>query len=180
MSPSISIIVPAYNCEAYLQRTLNSIIAQQIQDWEAIVVDDGSTDDTGIICDAFSQQDHRFIVIHQENMGPGKARNTGIRHATGEYICFVDGGDYLHPQAIGVLFQSMNRGAELSIMGFQIVNPEESINEDSMSINEVEIISKDNLIYNLLSTSLVPGLTWAVVWNKMYKSLNSAGFFHKN
>ncbi len=96
----VSIIVPIYNVEKYLKICVDSILAQTYSDFELILVDDGSPDQCGIICDNYAAQDSRIKVIHKENQGLGFARNTGLDHAQGEFICFVDSDDWLEPNAI--------------------------------------------------------------------------------
>lgn len=91
----ISIVVPVYNTEKYLRQCIDSIIRQTCQDWELILVDDGSSDSSGNICDGYAETDARIKVIHQENTGVSAARNAGIRRAAGEYLCFVDSDDWL-------------------------------------------------------------------------------------
>ena len=95
--PKISIIVPVYNAENYLHQCLNSIREQTFKDWEAILVDDGSTDNSGKICDDFASVDNRLKVIHKENGGVSSARNRGIEECKGEWCCFVDSDDWLEP-----------------------------------------------------------------------------------
>lgn len=95
MTPVISIIVPVYNVEQYLEQCLNSILNQDFQQWECILIDDGSTDRSGAICDEFSLRDGRFHVLHNVNRGVSSARNTGLALAKGDWICFVDSDDQL-------------------------------------------------------------------------------------
>lgn len=91
----LSIIVPVYNVEEYLPRCLESIANQTFKDFECILVDDGSPDKSGEICDDFAQKDSRFRVIHQKNAGVGAARNVGLNEAKGEWIGFVDSDDWI-------------------------------------------------------------------------------------
>lgn len=91
----ISVIVPVYNVEKYLQRCVESILAQTYDRLEILLIDDGSTDSSGFICDAFGKKDKRIRVFHKENGGVSSARNLGIANATGDYICFVDSDDWL-------------------------------------------------------------------------------------
>ena len=93
--PKISIIVPVYQVEKYLRRCLDSIVAQTFTDWECILVDDGSPDNSGKICDEYAEIDNRFRVFHQENAGVSAARNKGLDVAKGEWITFVDSNDYI-------------------------------------------------------------------------------------
>ncbi len=97
MKPLISVVVPVYNVASYLEKCLDSILAQTFQDMEVIVVDDGATDGSGAICDRYARQDPRVRVIHQANGGLSAARNCGIEHASGTYIGFVDSDDYIAP-----------------------------------------------------------------------------------
>ena len=95
--PTVSIIVPVYNVENYLRPCLDSIMAQTYTDFEAVLVDDGSTDSSGRICDEYAQKDHRFIVVHKQNEGVAMARITAFEHSEGEYITFIDADDYVSP-----------------------------------------------------------------------------------
>lgn len=97
---SVSFIIPSYNDEAYVTACLESVSALKGEDYEFIVVDDGSTDGTGGICDRFSRQDRRFKVIHQPNKGVSEARNAGIDAASGKWLFFIDGDDYIYPDQI--------------------------------------------------------------------------------
>ncbi len=98
--PLISIVVPAYNCEKYITKCLDSILEQTYKNWECIIIDDGSTDTSGKICDNFSEQDKRFRVIHKSNGGVSSARNKGIDVALGKYITFIDSDDFIAPDYI--------------------------------------------------------------------------------
>ena len=89
----VSIIVPIYKVESYLPKCIDSILVQTYTDFELILVDDGSPDNCGIICDAYAEKDKRVRVIHQKNAGVSAARNAGIEAAKGEYISFIDGDD---------------------------------------------------------------------------------------
>lgn len=93
--PKISIIVPVYKVEKYLHRCLDSIVAQNFTDWECILVDDGSPDGSGKICDEYAEKDGRFKVFHQENQRVSAARNKGLDNAKGEWIGFVDSDDWV-------------------------------------------------------------------------------------
>lgn len=96
MPSLISIVVPVFNAERYLPHCVESILAQTYKNWELILVDDGSLDRSGTICDAFAKQDSRIHVIHQENGGVSSARNTGIEYATGEWLVFIDADDSIN------------------------------------------------------------------------------------
>lgn len=100
MRKQFSIIVPIYNGSAVLDETIESIINQTYTNFEIILVNDGSTDDSGVKCDLWAEKDARIHVIHQKNGGVSSARNSGIEKSTGEYICFVDADDSLLPNAL--------------------------------------------------------------------------------
>ena len=94
-TPKISIISPVYNAEPYIVKCLDSILAQTFESWELILVDDGSLDRSGNICDEYAAKDSRIVVIHKKNEGVGAARQTGMDNATGEYIIHVDPDDWV-------------------------------------------------------------------------------------
>lgn len=99
----ISVIIPVYNVEEYLRECVDSVLTQTYQNFEIILVDDGSTDSSGQICDEYASNDERICVIHQKNSGPSKTRNTGLDNATGKYIYFLDSDDYIENNALELL-----------------------------------------------------------------------------
>lgn len=103
--PKISIIVPVYNVELYLEKCICSILSQTFTDFELLLIDDGSTDKSGEICDKYQCLDSRIQVIHKENQGVSEARNTGIKEASGKYIMFCDGDDCVEADWCQVLFE---------------------------------------------------------------------------
>ena len=102
----ISVVVPCYNVEQYIRRGLDSILAQTMQEWEAILVDDGATDSTGEICDEYVEKDSRFHIIHQENQGLSCARNNGMKKAIGELLYFFDSDDWIEPNCFERCFET--------------------------------------------------------------------------
>lgn len=116
--PLVSVIVPVYNTEKYLRKCVDSIIGQTYKNLEIILVDDGSPDSSGHICDEYAQRDERVQVIHKENGGLSDARNTGIKVARGEYLGFVDSDDWIEPQMYQKLIEnSIKFNAEISVGG---------------------------------------------------------------
>lgn len=119
MDGKISVIVPVYNVEPYLERCLDSIINNTYKNLEIICVDDGSTDGCGGILDRYAQADERFVVIHQENGGLSVARNSGMDVAKGEFIAFIDSDDWIHPQYFEILLSTQKKADyDLVICGF--------------------------------------------------------------
>ena len=119
----VSIIVPVYNVEAYLKKCVHSLLAQDLQqdEYEIILVDDGSTDSCGALCDAFAADNENIRVIHQQNRGLSGARNSGLAVATGQYILFVDSDDFLNPDVLGALVGQMEE-QNLDILRFNYQN----------------------------------------------------------
>ena len=116
MTPKISVIVPVYNTGTLLLPCLESLQEQTLQEIEFILVDDGSTDDSGAICDSFARRDSRFRVIHKKNAGVSRARNDGIRTAQGEFIGFVDSDDTVKPDMFQALYElAQNELADIVI-----------------------------------------------------------------
>lgn len=116
--PCISVIVPVYNTEKHLHKCINSILNQTFRDLELILIDDGSSDNSGMICDEYAKKDNRVRVFHQENCGVSVARNVGIDNAKGEYITFVDSDDYITSFALEVLHMDIVAcGADISCAG---------------------------------------------------------------
>ena len=105
----VSVVVPIYNVETLLRRALDSILSQTCKDWEAILVDDGSTDSSGRIAEEYAESDRRFQVIHKANGGQSEARNVGLQHARGEFLLFLDADDFLHPQLMELCLQAILR-----------------------------------------------------------------------
>lgn len=123
--PRISVIVPAYNAELYLERCLNSFADQTFTDFEVIVVDDGSRDRTGQIADDFAAKDTRFRVIHQSNQGVAAARQAGMNAASGEYTIHADSDDWVDADMLEILYQTAKQEqADMVICDMLIVHPE--------------------------------------------------------
>ena len=124
MSETISIIIPAYNIQDHLGPTLDSVLVQTYQDLEILVVNDGSTDGTAAVMEAYAAKDSRIRAIHQENGGVTSARLCGVAEATGAYIGFVDGDDHIEPEMYQRLLENLKQcDADISHCGYQMVFP---------------------------------------------------------
>lgn len=155
MKDLISIIVPVYNVEDYVLRCLDSLINQSYEQIEIILVDDGSTDKSGKICDEFKKRDERIRVFHKKNGGLSSARNYGIKKAKGDKIAFVDSDDYVKKDLILDLYEEMQgKGADIVVCGYNDVIPEKA----TLSGKEatVRLLTKQENI-DIIS------------WNKLYK-----------
>lgn len=123
-SMKISVIIPVYNTETYLEECLDSIISQKFEDWECLLIDDGSTDRSSSLCNLYASQDNRFKVFHIVNSGVSAARNLGVAHASGIYIAFIDSDDTIDQNYLSRLYQAMIQvNAELIVCGMKLVRP---------------------------------------------------------
>ncbi len=163
MSSLISIIVPVYKTESYLAKCLNSIINQTYKNLEIILIDDGSPDHCGKICDEFSTRDPRIKVIHQPNEGISAARNAGLKIASGEYIGFVDSDDWIDDDMFEILFNGISKyDAQIAICGYYYAGGNK----------HKEVKEKDTTLYNrkdALRNLLHDETFTSHVWNKLFK-----------
>lgn len=173
-SPKVSIIIPCYNVEKYLKRCLLSIVKQTLKEIEIILVDDGSTDNTSMLCDEWAKKDSRIKVIHKQNEGLGYARNSGLNLAQGEYIAFVDSDDYVDINMYEQLYNSSERGKYDAIFcGLrQEIAPQSYIQVqdfDNITIFKEEQMSRLALSF-LHKTELTPySRLFMSVWHGIYK-----------
>ncbi len=127
-NPFLSVIIPVYNAESYLARCLDSLLAQTFTDFEAILVDDGSTDGSAALCDGYAEKDHRFHCIHKENGGHTSARQTGLRQAVGTYVAFVDSDDWIAPAMYRTMCgAAKGTGADMVCCNYTAVTPKGDI-----------------------------------------------------
>ena len=161
----ISIIVPVCKVEKYLRRCLDSIAEQTYTHFEVILVDDGSPDHCGEICDEYARQDARFRVIHQDNGGPSAARNTGLNNCCGQYVMFVDSDDYLQTDMCERLMSEIKMtNADIAVCGFWV--EEAAGSSRSVGPDYTETISGKESVIRYFSGN---GSTYlAIVWNKLY------------
>lgn len=166
INPKLSIIIPVYNIENYLARCLDSILNQTFTDFEVIIVDDGTKDNSGIIADLYSEKDNRIKVIHKENGGVSTARFEGIKIAKGEYIGFVDGDDMIDPDMYSILIANAEKyNADISHCGYKMVFPDGRI-DYYYNTNKFVVQDNQNGLTDLLKGEFIePGL-----WNKVYKT----------
>ena len=171
MSCKISVVVPAYNVEKYIEKCVDSIIGQTFTDIEIILVDDSSCDATGKICDGLALKDERVTVVHKQNGGLSDARNAGINAASGEFICFIDGDDYIHPKYCEILFNIITAyNADVSVCGFKKVYGY-NIELEKNELHKTEVFNKREAMQELI----IGEKFMNYAWNKLYrKSLFNA------
>ena len=154
--------------ENYLHKCVDSILAQTFTDFELILVDDGSKDRSGQICDEYAEMDERVKVIHKENSGPSDTRNRGIEQAAGNYFMFVDSDDYIAPTMVECLYQSiLKENADIAACNF-LYSFEDDRNQDFSTNIQWEVVSGAEIFYNRKNDRSCG--YWTVVWNKLYKS----------
>lgn len=163
MKPKISVIVPVYNTEKYLQRCIDSILLQSFTDFELLLIDDGSTDSSGTICDKYTEQDSRVRVFHKGNGGVSSARNMGLDNAKGEWFTFVDSDDYVHPSFL-VNFMDVASGAELIIQALSMRSKSLLNNEIPDSVFDYKGNAQD--VIPILIKNYMPG----ALWNKLFNA----------
>lgn len=173
----ISIIIPVYNAEKYLRRCLNSILAQTYKNWEAILVDDGSSDNSGAICDEYATKDKRFKVIHQRNRGVSSARNRGIEQVQGIWIAFIDADDYVGTDYINGLYERIKEEHDFIIQGYNKVINTNTIDKISLPDN----VYYTNDFYQLFSKIRIyeMGFPWAKLYNSNIIKRNYIRFDRK-
>ena len=147
MRDLISVIIPVYNADQYLRRCLDSILSQSYTTLEVILIDDGSQDNSPALCDALAQHDARIRVIHQENQGVSAARNTGIAHATGEYIAFVDADDYVAND----FFEHLLQAATQQQADIVCCNLTELLNGEVVQLLSLPLVRSSRLVTDLPS-----------------------------
>jgi len=146
MNPKVSIIVPVYNVEKYLDRCMNSLLNQTLQEIEIILVDDGSPDNCPKKCDEYARIDLRVKVIHKENAGLGLARNTGMEAASGEYIAFVDSDDFVELNAFDDMYNaSLKNNAEMCMAGYYKYNTNCQLKQKISIFQQYEIFSAEQV-----------------------------------
>ncbi|SEQ02339.1 Glycosyltransferase involved in cell wall bisynthesis [Lachnospiraceae bacterium RM5] len=166
----ISIIVPVYNLEKYLENTLNHILAQTYKDIEILAIDDGSKDNSGKILDEYAKKDERLKVFHIPNGGAAKARNVGLDNMTGEYVTFIDGDDIVSDDYIERLYNDItNSGSDISICKYENIYMDNILNNDYPPVKEADFtktFSVKEAIYRLLYQVDFD----SEMWVKIYKS----------
>jgi glycosyltransferase involved in cell wall biosynthesis len=165
--PLVSIIIPIYNAEKFMCRCLDSCSAQTYGNIEILMVNDGSSDESGNICEKYSQMDKRFITLSQENKGVSEARNNGIIHTKGKYITFADSDDWLAPDAISEYVERVTEDkTDFVIAGFLRV-----INDVTIPMSDIKedlLITREHFAECM--SDAPADFYYGVVWNKLYRT----------
>ncbi len=161
----ISIVISVYNIEAYLPKCLESVTRQTYDKLDIIIIDDGSTDGSGALCDSFAEKDARARVFHQENHGLWAVRNRGQKEAYGDYLLFVDGDDYFHDDYVRLLYEAINKDGHqypMAVCGYTRVNGDDG-DITTLTASVFTVRNRDELINGFFAFTLSPN------WDKMYR-----------
>lgn len=164
--PEISMIVPVYQVEKYIAQCIESVLNQTFQDFELILIDDGSKDNSGIICDSYAAKDDRILVIHTENRGAATARNAGLELAAGRYIAFLDGDDYLAENMLARLYEAIEH-SEYDIVVCDFLNLLLDEKDNFIVHLQEKTVSGRDVLEHLKNEKNYG--VWTIVWNKIYK-----------
>lgn len=168
----VSIIVPVYNAEKYLKKCIESIINQTYRNIDIILVDDGSTDNSGKICDEYAKGDYRINVIHKSNGGNGDARNVGLTQVKGQWIVCMDNDDVLHKRQVEILLKiAKNKEADIVVGGYRAIENDENPQDDIVSeeaIGNAEVLG-DRHLYDdefIKKRSMILTTPWSKIYSK--------------
>ena len=158
----VSVIVPVYRVEPYLDKCVSSIVNQTYKNLEIILVDDGSPDNCPAMCDAWAEKDSRIRVIHQNNQGGGAARNAGLDIASGNLIAFVDSDDYIAPDMYAHLYELMEQGADIAECGYV-----EVVGDNAVFACGYETCSYT--VQEAMAEHIQDRVFRQLIWNKLYR-----------
>ena len=160
----ISIIVPIYNADQYLHRCIDSILAQSYTDFELLLIDDGSKDDSGTICDAYAAKDSRVRVFHKENGGVSSARNLGLDHAQGEYVTFCDADDYVSKDWLAAYSEAIANKVDLAVQGYYAIDGDNTVEKQLQPHSGNTIEAKRQLVADLFAQEV-----YYYLWVKLFR-----------
>ena len=168
INPLISVIVPVYKVEAYLEKCVYSILNQTYKELEIILVDDGSPDECGKICDNLILVDRRIKALHKENGGLSDARNVGMLHANGAYYMFIDSDDFIHPRMISILMDCLSENnGDIAVCNFESIQDDYRMEEfEEIKTTPIIIEEEADRRYYFLEDTYTQ---FTVAWNKLYK-----------
>lgn len=158
MNPKLSLIVPVYNVKPYLRQSLDSVLAQTFTDYELILVDDGSTDGSGDICDEYASHNSKITVVHQKNTGAGVARNVGLAKARGEYISFLDSDDWIDSNTFEAFIDTVNN-RNITVALFDYYENKEG-EEQTYQSNRPSSLDTETVIIETIQGNIHPGVVF--------------------
>lgn len=167
--PTVSIIIPVYNSGQFLHRIVDSVLRQGYNDFELLLIDDGSSDDSGIICDAYAEKDNRIRVFHQENRGVSAARNLGLDKASGEWVYFVDSDDELMPDCLQTLVNGIGDSIALILCGYETVYPSGNVLSFSYK-SDTTVFTRQELLHSLYPDQTKQNSYLGYLWIYLFRN----------
>ena len=179
--PLISIIIPVYNVEIFLEECLQSVMTQSYQNLELILINDGSTDDSGKICDLYKTKDDRIIVIHKENEGISTARNIGLNVAKGEYIFFVDSDDFLDKDCVQKFIQKLDQKIDVYLCSYNRIYPsgENIIFNRFKRLNYNQIGTGQQILTKMYEENFYECSVWANIYSRKFLIENNLSILNR-
>lgn len=169
-NPIISIIMPVYNTERYIKKSIESILNQTFTDFELILIDDGSTDNSSSICEEYSKCNDRISVIHKENEGQGVARNIGIKYAKGEYLSFIDSDDYVDEDFLESLLSAIKQeNADIALSDLKAI--EGTISFDIVHYNKKIVLDNNELMEAYVQGKIQPGFVEKLYRKSLFEEI---------
>ncbi|HHX59491.1 MAG TPA: glycosyltransferase family 2 protein [Epulopiscium sp.] len=173
----ISVIIPVYNIEDYITRCIESVLNQSYKNFELLLINDGSSDDSGFICDKFSNKDSRVKVFHQENKGVSAARNLGIHKAKGKWVAFVDGDDWIEENSLGKLIENSFSNSNLDILiAKSFINNGKKVGEEHYVFSPSLVGQAYNGVTVAIDKGYMRGSVWGVIYNRHFLISNEILF----
>jgi glycosyltransferase EpsJ len=170
INPKISIIMPVYKVEEFVGKTIESVLAQTLSEFEFFAIDDGSPDNSGKICDEYAQKDSRIIVIHKENGGAPEARNVAIERATGKYMYFIDSDDWIEPDYLEKMYQlAEEHEADLVVTGF-LMEYYQKGKYVTYQTPCLDCVYSNQKTFRLNAYQYFDNSLLSLPWNKLYRS----------
>lgn len=163
-NPEVSILVPVFNVDKYIRTCLESISAQTFSDWECILVDDGSSDNSGVICDEFARKDPRFRVLHVKNGGVASARNLAVENAKGKFIAFCDPDDWMEPDCIETMHNLITAN-DADIVQTDFWREFDGYSKDKHSVSKQITLNREKALILLAKNKTIQSF----LWNKMFR-----------
>ncbi len=164
MEKLISVIIPVYNVEQYLRKCLDSVIGQTYNNLDIILVDDGSSDGSAVICDEYAQKDDRITVIHKQNGGVSSARNAALNIIKGDYVCFVDADDYILPEMFERLLNEIQKGYDIAQCSYVFLYDDRTVSA-ATSVESREYFGKTEII-NAFFTEKIQNQLWSKIFDR--------------
>lgn len=171
MKKKYSLIIPVYNCQDYIRRCVESILKQEYANYEIILINDGSNDDSGNICDEYAKNNKQIKVIHKKNEGVSAARNDGLKQATGKYICFLDVDDYIDKNYFTTTDKIIEKHKDVELINFGFYSEVENSNFEVMSSDKINYTKRIYKTHDKIKKDFVnlwDNTMLYNIWNKVY------------